>query len=44
MVLVTANRAKSNTLASGTLLSLPLPKKETRDPKTGALIVSLTKK
>jgi hypothetical protein len=39
MVLVTANRTKSSKLASGMLLNLPLPKNESRDPKTGALII-----
>jgi ribosomal protein RSM22 (predicted rRNA methylase) len=41
MVLVTANRAKSSKLASGTVLNLPLPKNESHDPKTMALIIPL---
>ena len=41
MVLVTGNRTQFNPISHGSLLTLPLPEKEQRDPKTGALIIPL---
>ena len=41
MVLVTGNRTHFNSVTHGSLLTLPIPKSEQYDPKTGALIVQL---
>jgi len=41
MVLLTGKRLRVEALGPGTLLELPLPVKEQRDPKTGALVVAV---
>jgi hypothetical protein len=41
MVLVAGNRSQFTSIKPGSLLTLPLPSNEQRDPKTGALIIPL---
>ena len=41
MILVCGNRTQFNAVQHGSLLTLTLPNKEQRDPKTGALIIPL---
>ena len=41
MVLVAGNRSQFTSINPGSLITLPLPSNEQRDPKTGALIIPL---